>query len=204
MRIFYSFLLLATVSAHSQEQVVSESRDGNMTYGIGLGFVVSPGYHDFLNDYADLEWGGYGWLNLNAEARYHLNQRISFSLAYDNMMNFVFDSGYGEDFYNNLSVPSLNARFNFTEAERSPFAELGVGLPIPFTTASADVVDPKNNGPSLRAILGLPFGQSWEFTAGYHYIPVEVTYESDDWWWSEQQTEDYDWGGIRLNFQYKF
>ena len=77
-----------------------------------------------------------------------------------------------------------------------------MGLPIPLTTASADVVDPKNNGPSgdhSRAA----FWSKVEFTAGYHYIPVEVTYESDDWW-SDQQTEDYDWGGIRLNFQYKF
>ena len=47
MRLFYSFLLLFAISAHSQEQAVSELKDGKMTYGIGLGFVVSPGYMIF-------------------------------------------------------------------------------------------------------------------------------------------------------------
>jgi len=205
MKFIYIILLLGVTSATSQEQVVTEPQGGDMTYGIGGGFVISPGYHDFLSDYGDLQWGGYGWLNLNLEARYHLNQKISFSLAYDNMMNFVFDDGYGEDFYNNLSVPSLNARYNFKDTEKSPFFEIGIGLPIPLTTASPRELNPKNDGPSLRANIGLPFGQNWEFSAGYHFIPIEVTYDNyDSWGVSSSETDVYDWGGITLNFKYKF
>jgi hypothetical protein len=150
--------------------------EDRVDFVIGLGFVVSSGYKDVLDDsYSDYNInGGYGWLDIELGVRINITEKFSVTPGVDLLINGV--SG-AESFVNTIILPSVAARYSFMTGS-SPYISGEVNYGIPNT--GGDRIDAESDGVGFGAGIGYEFDFGLGIEIGYLTIPVTVNNFRDE------------------------
>lgn len=170
-------------------------KDDNVDLLVGGGFIVSPGYSDFIDDAyksPNSTSDGEGWLDLYVGVEIRPAKQFGVLLGCDMLINGVDVSGGGpldENYANIIMVPSVYGQLYFTET-RTFYINGGVTLPLPDT--GSDKFEFKNNGLGLGANVGVEIADLLRIEGGYSYIPVTVKGDGSSF------KKDYDFGGLQI------
>lgn len=172
---------------------------------IGGGFVISPGYQDYIDDayssslYSDS--GGDGWLDLYFGVEFRPASQFGIIVGCDLWLNGVDADGglLDETYANAIVIPSVYGQLYFTES-RMFYINGGINLPMPGT--GSDYFEFENNGLGLGANIGVELADLLRIEAGYTYVPITAKATSSHPVVFDE--EDYDFGGAQIRLLLAF
>lgn len=148
--------------------------DNPVGFDVGIGYVLSPGYNDTVNDaYADEDVsGGYGWLDFHAGLPIKVADQFSIRPGLDLLLNGVSSPDDDEGTYiNTIIIPAVKGRFNFT-TDASFFVEGGLNYGIP--NSGGDRMEFSSGGVGFSLGAGYEFDFDLSLSLSYLYVPVET------------------------------
>lgn len=159
-----TILAMALVCVCAQHAPASETE---LSWGVGI--MISPEYHDLLNDaYPDEEMYG-GWLDLNLSVQRNIIKGLTLGPKVDVLTDFVFG-----DFINLVFLPGVSGRYTLKSL---PSAYLRAEIDYGLYHSGSGRFDFQSDTVAYGGTVGYAFKNDWHMEAGYLEIPVDVTFE---------------------------
>lgn len=165
-----ALVFMPMLPAHGEEEAFEP--------GLGLGLLVSPGFHSYMGGLHPDGKAASAWLNMNLSGQIRIDDRWALLPAldlYGNGNSDAYDNSSGQSSRNLLWVPSVNVRYAFG-APSAFFLQAGPNYT--FARGGGSLATFKG-GPGGAAALGYAFSLGIELNLGYTYLPIAATSQAD-------------------------
>jgi len=152
--------------------------EGKKTLDFTTSFIISPGYHDFVQSHYSSVSGIGGWFGVGAGIICNLNEQTTLTPGVDFLINAIQINYYSyyfnssNTYTNTIFLPKVVMQYQFQPKSPSPFIEAELNYNLP----SSELFNFKSGGIGCAGTLGYQFSGVLRLQAGYEYIPVKTGY----------------------------
>ena len=145
--------------------------------GADVIYLISPGYHQFLNDAFSGVSGGYGWIGADVGLLIRMTDRFALQPKIEGYFNAVNVSQRGTSDTTNLNVMGVPALALKTYLYQNGAMELGLNaqIGVPMISTELPGVTMKRDGLGYAFSGSMRLKKSVDIQLGYSYYPIRVT-----------------------------